>query len=201
MQQRLDAVLAAGRSSRLRAGKPSTSPSKTAGAPAFQPSTSTPKICFVLLARYWSVCVRGSALPSSEMNRRTRPSSGWALRAAGKEIAKRSGPADCARAAKAPPPATASESANPRVKIERCIGGSSQGFYRRGSSEKTAESAGIAERISQRSPRTSRFLLGRFTGAASGCRRRRSTRRPCATGRPGVRWPCRRQSRRSSQRR
>ena len=28
----------------------------------------------VLLARYWSVCVRGSVRPSSEMNRSTRPS-------------------------------------------------------------------------------------------------------------------------------
>jgi hypothetical protein len=84
---------------RLRAGQPTTRSSMTTGWPGDIASTSTPNIGRVVLARYWSLCDFGSVLPSSEMKRRTRPSSGCALRAAGNEIAKRSGAAVCARVA------------------------------------------------------------------------------------------------------
>ena len=78
VQERLDAVRAGGEIREARAGKPSTSPSKTAGAPAFQPSTSMPKTCWLLsaLSVIWR---RGSSAGSFEMSRRSRPSSGAAL--------------------------------------------------------------------------------------------------------------------------
>ena len=52
-------------------------------------STSTPKICWVL--RPTPTCIRGSSEPSVETMRRTRPSSGAALRSRGNETAKRRG--------------------------------------------------------------------------------------------------------------
>ena len=97
------------------------------------------------------------------MNRRTRPSSGCALRAAGNEMAKRSGPAVCARVREQAPPAIASDTAQPSVSLQRCIGISWRRFYRRVHVRtKPRRPQRPQRRLSQRPWRSLRFLLRTF---------------------------------------
>src|SRR5271154_6814533 len=75
-----------GTSFRLRIGYPQALSSTMTGSPGLSPSTVTPKtICDLGVSLIW---LRGSSEGSVESTSSTRPSSGCALRAAGKESEK-----------------------------------------------------------------------------------------------------------------